>query len=120
MGSSRHSHAHPIADDRAATVEEVAEVVANLPSLEQIQSTRRTARLLLQHWWRMQFVLFFHFKAKVEPLVQIQLAPGSNKVVELPKPAEFQPRKTKVPFRKGEQRLIIATCEKARSKISAR
>jgi hypothetical protein len=52
------------------------------------------------------------FKAKVEPLVQIQLAPGSNKVVELPKPADFQPRKTKVPLRMGEQRLIIATCEK--------
>jgi predicted nucleotide-binding protein (sugar kinase/HSP70/actin superfamily) len=32
--------------------------------------------------------------------------------VELPKVAEFQPRKTKVPLRTGEQRLIIATCEK--------
>ena len=27
-------------------------------------------------------------------------------------PCEFQPRKTKVPLRVGEQRLIIATCEK--------
>lgn len=53
------------------------------------------------------------FKAEVKPLVQIQLATGSSKVVEMPKPAEeFQPRKTKVPLRKNEQRLIIATCEK--------
>ncbi len=33
-------------------------------------------------------------------------------MVELPKPVDFQPRKTKVPLRVGEQRLIIATCEK--------
>ena len=33
-------------------------------------------------------------------------------MVELPKPVDFQPRKTKVPLREGEQRLIIATCEK--------
>ena len=52
------------------------------------------------------------FKAKKEPLVQIQMSPGSSKVVELPKPVDFQPRKTKVPLRTGEQRLIIATCEK--------
>jgi predicted CoA-substrate-specific enzyme activase len=52
------------------------------------------------------------FKAKVEPLIQIQVAPGSSKVVELPKPVDFQPKKTKVPLRVGEQRLIIATCEK--------
>ena len=52
------------------------------------------------------------FKAKVEPLIQIQISPGSSKVVELPKPVDFQPRKTKVPLRVGEQRLIIATCEK--------
>jgi predicted CoA-substrate-specific enzyme activase len=52
------------------------------------------------------------FKAKVEPLIQIQIAPGSSQVVELPKPVDFQPRKTKVPLRVGEQRLIIATCEK--------
>ena len=52
------------------------------------------------------------FKAKVEPLIQIQMSPGSSKVVELPKPVDFQPRKTKVPLRVGEQRLIIATCEK--------
>src|SRR6201999_4600119 len=52
------------------------------------------------------------FKAKVEPLIQIQVSPGSSKVIELPKPVDFQPRKTKVPLRLGEQRLIIATCEK--------
>ncbi len=33
-------------------------------------------------------------------------------MIELPKPVDFQPRKTKVPLRVGEQRLIIATCEK--------
>ena len=53
------------------------------------------------------------FKAKAEPLVQIQFGIKSAQVVELPKPKEeFQPRKTKVPLRVGEQRLIIATCEK--------
>jgi predicted CoA-substrate-specific enzyme activase len=52
------------------------------------------------------------FKAKAEPLVQIQLGIKSEKIVELPKPAEYQPRKTKVPLRVDEQRLIIATCEK--------
>ncbi len=50
-------------------------------------------------------------KAKVEPLIQITAA-GSGKVLELPKPVEFQLRKTKVPLVMGEQRLIIATCEK--------
>jgi predicted nucleotide-binding protein (sugar kinase/HSP70/actin superfamily) len=44
--------------------------------------------------------------------VQIQISPGSSQVIELPKPVEFQPRKTKVPLRMGKQRLIIATCEK--------
>ncbi len=50
-------------------------------------------------------------KAKVEPLIQITAA-GSGKVLEVPKPVEFQLRKTKVPLVMGEQRLIIATCEK--------
>ncbi len=50
-------------------------------------------------------------KAKTEPLIQITAA-GSGKVLELPKPVEFQLRKTKVPLLLGEQRLIIATCEK--------
>jgi predicted CoA-substrate-specific enzyme activase len=53
------------------------------------------------------------FKAKAEPLVQIQFGIKSDQVVELPKPKEeFQQKKTKVPLRVGEQRLIIATCEK--------
>ena len=52
-------------------------------------------------------------RAKVEPLIQILAAPGAKTTVEPPKPTmEFQPRQTKVPLRVGEQRLIIATCEK--------
>ncbi len=51
-------------------------------------------------------------KQRSEPLSQNPVSPGSSKVVELPKPVDFQPRKTKVPLRVGEQRLIIATCEK--------
>jgi predicted CoA-substrate-specific enzyme activase len=106
---------HATASDRAATPEEVATVVASLPSLEQIQanlppveshgsscSTGGSCSTSTPN----------PFKAKVEPLVQIQLSPGSDKVIELPKPVDFQPRKTKVPLRVGEQRLIIATCEK--------
>ncbi|HTW49576.1 MAG TPA: BadF/BadG/BcrA/BcrD ATPase family protein [Acidobacteriaceae bacterium] len=114
--------ATPAADDRAATPEEVAAVVANLPGLEQIEanlpahgsscgtshghdhadggcgcgSSNNTS-----------------LRAKVDPLIQIQAAPGAKKPVEMPKvTGEFQPRKTKVPLRVGEQRLIIATCEK--------
>jgi predicted nucleotide-binding protein (sugar kinase/HSP70/actin superfamily) len=108
-------HIHATASDRAATPEEVETVAASLPSLEQIQanlppveshgsscSTGGSCGTSTPN----------PFKAKVEPLVQIQLSPGSDKVVELPKPVDFQPRKTKVPLRVGEQRLIIATCEK--------
>ena len=88
------------------------QVVTNLPipRADPGEPSSRRIAWFLQHWWRTQ--LSHVFKAKVEPLVQIQLAPGSNKIVELPKPTEFQPRKTKVPLRMGEQRLIIATCEK--------
>ncbi len=50
-------------------------------------------------------------KAKVEPLIQIKAA-GSGAFLSLPKPVDFQEKKTKVPLRMGEQRLIIATCEK--------
>ncbi len=105
-----HNHTHA-AEDRAATKEEIAAVVSTLPSLEQIQANLPPVE---SHG---SCSTGGHsspsvFKAKIEPLVQIQLAPGSNKVVELPKPTEFQPRKTKVPLRMGEQRLIIATCEK--------
>ncbi|MGH9558534.1 MAG: acyl-CoA dehydratase activase-related protein, partial [Bryobacteraceae bacterium] len=51
------------------------------------------------------------FKSTAEPLTQIQLSVGSTETVKLPEPT-FQDRKTKVPLREGEQRLIIATCEK--------
>jgi predicted CoA-substrate-specific enzyme activase len=109
------------ATDRAATAEEIAHAevvdnsqpVQNLPSLEQIQANLPTA----EHGSSCSTggSCGSHsspFKAKAEPLVQIQLSPGSSAVVELPKPVEFQPRKTKVPLRVGEQRLIISTCEK--------
>ena len=115
--------AEPDREDRVATAEEVAAAGRNLPSLEQIQanlpavehgsscssghshddgggcgcsSTKKTS-----------------FRATIDPLIQIQAAPGAKKPVEPPKPTmEFQPRKTKVPLRVGEQRLIISTCEK--------
>jgi predicted CoA-substrate-specific enzyme activase len=90
----------------------------NLPPLEQIQanaaaastasscSTSHGSSCSTSHGSS-------QFKAKAEPLVQIQFGIKSDQVVELPKPKEeFQPRKTKVPLRVGEQRLIIATCEK--------
>ena len=50
-------------------------------------------------------------KAISQPLTQIQLSVGSTEVAKLPEP-KFQDKKTKVPLRLGEQRLIIATCEK--------
>jgi predicted CoA-substrate-specific enzyme activase len=103
-----------VGDDRTSTAEEIAQVAAQLPSLEEIQanlppveahgSSCGTGGGCGSH--------SSTFKAKAEPLIQIQLSPGSSKIVELPKPVEFQPRKTKVPLRIGEQRLIIATCEK--------
>ncbi|MBV8629488.1 MAG: hypothetical protein JOZ83_01100, partial [Silvibacterium sp.] len=109
--------------DRAATAEEVTAAM-NLPSLEQVQANLPP----VEHAHGSSCGSGSHshndaggcgcsttkstFKAKAEPLIQIQVAPGSSKVVELPKPVEFQPRKTKVPLRMGEQRLIIATCEK--------
>jgi predicted CoA-substrate-specific enzyme activase len=46
-----------------------------------------------------------------QPLTQIQISIGSSETVKLPEP-KFQDRKTKVPLRQDEQRLIIATCEK--------
>jgi len=100
-------------DDYAATTAEMTEVVTHLPSLEAIQADLPYGDA---HGSSCSTGCSSHapssFKAKAEPLVQIQLSPGSDKVVELPKPVEFQPRKTKVPLRVGEQRLIIATCEK--------
>jgi hypothetical protein len=97
-GDSEHEHA--VMTDRAATAGEVATAVANLPDLEQIQanlpppeahgSSCNTGSSCGSH--------SSQFKAKAEPLIQIQIAPGSSKVIELPKPVEFQPRKTKVPL----------------------
>jgi predicted CoA-substrate-specific enzyme activase len=107
-----HNHSHAVAEDRAATMEEVAEVVSNLPSLEEVQANLPPVESHGSCSSGGDHSSPSVFKAKVEPLVQIQLTPGSNKVVELPKPIDFQPRKTKVPLRVGEQRLIIATCEK--------
>ncbi len=52
-----------------------------------------------------------NLKAKIEPLILIKSA-NSGTMIEMPKPTEFQDKKTKVPLRMGEQRLIIATCEK--------
>lgn len=98
--------------DRLAAPEEVARV-ENLPSLEQIQANVPAVEA---HGSSCSTGggcgTSSSFKAKMEPLVQIQISPGSSKVIELPKPVDFQPRKTKVPLRIGEQRLIIATCEK--------
>jgi predicted CoA-substrate-specific enzyme activase len=107
-----HNHAHAAAEDRAATLEEAAQVVTNLPSIEQIHANLPPVESHGSCGTAQSHNSPSVFKAKAEPLVQIQLAPGSNKVVELPKPTEFQPRKTKVPLRVDEQRLIIATCEK--------
>jgi predicted CoA-substrate-specific enzyme activase len=111
-GGKAPGHNHAIAEDRAATKEEVAQVVSALPSLDQIQANLPAVESHGSCSTSGGHASPSVFKAKVEPLVQIQLAPGSNKVVELPKPTEFQPRKTKVPLRVDEQRLIIATCEK--------
>ena len=101
------------AGDRAATPQEIRAVSTDLPSLEQIQANLPDAET---HGSSCSSGCSSHapspFKAQIAPLVQIQLAPGSAAIVELPKPVEFQPRKTKVPLRTGEQRLIIATCEK--------
>jgi predicted CoA-substrate-specific enzyme activase len=88
----------------------------NLPPLEQIQSNAVAASAAsscsTEDSGGCGSSYGSTFKAKAEPLVQIQLGIKSDKIIELPKPAEFQPRKTKVPLRVGEQRLIIATCEK--------
>lgn len=49
--------------------------------------------------------------ATKQPLVQVHLSINSSETVKLPEP-KFQDKKTKVPLKVGEQRLIIATCEK--------
>jgi predicted CoA-substrate-specific enzyme activase len=112
---SDHEHVHAVAEDRAATAEEAAVAAAILPSLEQIQANLPPVEphgTSCSTGGGCGTSSPTVFKAKVEPLIQIQISPGSKQVVELPKPIEFQPRKTKVPLRMGEQRLIIATCEK--------
>ena len=110
------------AEDRAATEEELAAVVGNLPSLEAIEanlpshahgSSCSTGSDHDHAAGACSTSSNTSFRAKAEPLIQIQAAPGAKRTVEPPKPTgEFQPRKTKVPLRVGEQRLIIATCEK--------
>ncbi len=111
--NSEQAPIYAVPEDRVATAEEIAQVVGSLPTLEQIEANLPPVQ---PHGSSCGSGAGHSspsvFKAKVEPLVQIQLSPGSNKIVELPKPLEFQPRKTKVPLRMGEQRLIIATCEK--------
>jgi predicted CoA-substrate-specific enzyme activase len=90
--------------------EHAVQPVAQLPSLEQIEANLNAGEA--QGSSCSTGSSRGTFKAKVEPLIQIQMSPGSSKVIELPKPVDFQPKKTKVPLRVGEQRLIIATCEK--------
>jgi len=123
-GTVQASAVPSVTEDRAATGEEVAAVVTNLPSLEQIEASLPSAA----HGSSCSSGHSHDhggsscgcgsssntsLRAKAEPLIQILAAPGAKKPVEPPKPTgEFQPRKTKVPLRVGEQRLIIATCEK--------
>ena len=110
--SPEHEHTHTVSGDRAATPDEVVAAINAIPTLEQIEANLPPVESHGSCSTGGGHSSSSVFKAKIEPLVQIQLSPGSSKVVELPKPVEFQPRKTKVPLRKGEQRLIIATCEK--------
>jgi predicted CoA-substrate-specific enzyme activase len=91
--------------DHSSAPELTPQVMNNLPSLEKVQANA-------EHGSSCSTGSGHSFKAKVEPLIQIAIAPGSSKTIELPKPVDFQPKKTKVPLRVGEQRLIIATCEK--------
>src|SRR5437867_4115633 len=85
--TAEHNHSHADA---------VAGVVSNLPSLEQIQANLPPVESHGSCSTGGGHSAHSVFKAQVE----------------LPKPTEFQPRKTKVPLRVDEQRLIIATCEK--------
>jgi predicted CoA-substrate-specific enzyme activase len=101
-----HEHVHSHASDTAAALPSLEQIEANLASVETAHGSSCSTG------GGCGSSTPTPFKAKVEPLVQIQMSPGSAQVVELPKPVEFQPRKTKVPLRVGEQRLIIATCEK--------
>ena len=118
-GTAVEAVAAPPKEDRSATPEEVAVAMSNLPSLEQIQANAPGSSCGTAHTHDHSgscgcgSSATTSFRAKVEPLIQIQAAAGAKKPIEAPKPTgEFQPRKTKVPLRVGEQRLIIATCEK--------
>jgi predicted CoA-substrate-specific enzyme activase len=116
--------AAPPAEEQAAPVEEVQTAQNPLPSLEQIEaqlpSVAHGSSCSTGHGHDHAgegcgcgTSSNVSLRAKVEPLIQIQAALGAKKPVEILKPTgEFQPRKTKVPLRVGEQRLIIATCEK--------
>src|SRR6202167_368706 len=107
QGGHNHDHDHSSAPALAVAEDQSAKVVTQLPSLEQVQANADGHGSSCSTGSSKG-----SFKAKVEPLIQIQISPGSSKVIELPKPVDFQPKKTKVPLRVGEQRLIIATCEK--------
>jgi predicted CoA-substrate-specific enzyme activase len=96
--------------DHSSAPELTPQVMNQLPSLEQIQANAAAPEAHGSSCSTGSSKATF--KAKVEPLIQIQMSPGSSKTIELPKPVDFQPKKTKVPLRVGEQRLIIATCEK--------
>jgi predicted CoA-substrate-specific enzyme activase len=129
--SAEAPQAGPLKEDRVASPEEVAAVEHNLtshnlPSLEQIQANLAAVEHDTAHGscgtghahddsggCGCGSSTTTSLRAKAEPLVQILAAPGAKTTVEPAKPTmEFQPRKTKVPLRLGEQRLIIATCEK--------
>ncbi len=109
-------------DEPPATAEQFAAVAHNLPSLEQIEanlpaaghgSSCSTGHDRDDGGCGRSSTKTTSFRARIEPLIQIQAAPGAKMPVEPAKPTmEFQPRKTKVPLRVGEHRLIIATCEK--------
>ena len=115
VDGERHEHTHEDTD-RAATP---AEIAAALPSLLEIEANLDAHTAAHTHEGGScstgsscgSSSSSSPLKAKVEPLIQITAA-VSGKVLELPKPVEFQERKTKVPLIMGEQRLIIATCEK--------
>jgi len=123
-GSTASLELQPAAvrEERVVTREEVTAPSNKLPSLGQIQanlpevahgSSCGTGHAHDDAGCGCNSTQTTSFRAKVDPLIQIQAAPGAKKPVEPPKPTmEFQPRTTKVPLRIGEQRLIIATCEK--------
>jgi hypothetical protein len=94
--TSQAAVAAPVVEDRAATPEEIAAVVNNLPSLEQIESNLPAAThgssCSTGHahdhgggGCGCESSSNASFRAKAEPLVQILAAPGAKKPVEAPK-----------------------------------